>query len=140
MAVLGAAVLYFAIVFGVGFVLGPVRIFWLEPRFGKTIAAVCEAPFLLIAMGLAAVWVRNRFGLANTRGLIMVGVAALMLIILADTSLGFAMRGIAWADQISYLSTDAGRIYLALLMAFSAMPVALKGCGVVREVRLGHPA
>ena len=35
---MAAAVLYFAIVFGVGFGLGPIRVLWLEPALGKALA------------------------------------------------------------------------------------------------------
>ena len=45
-----AVALYFAIVFGVGFLLGPIRVFLLEPRLGATLAVLLEAPLLLIAM------------------------------------------------------------------------------------------
>jgi hypothetical protein len=45
-----ASLLYFAIVFGAGFLLGPVRVFWLEPQLGKSVAVLCEAPFLLVVM------------------------------------------------------------------------------------------
>ena len=128
MAVLGGAVSYFVVVFSVGFLLGPVRVVWLEPRFGKAIAVVCEAPFLLVAMGLAAVWVPKKFGLANSGELVMVGIAALMLVLLADFTLGVVVRGISWADQIAYVSTAAGRLYLVLLSAFAAMPLLLNGC------------
>jgi hypothetical protein len=34
MKITGAAILYFIIVFGVGFLLGPIRVFLLEPRVG----------------------------------------------------------------------------------------------------------
>jgi hypothetical protein len=47
-----SSALYFLIVFGIGFLLGPVRVFWLEPRLGETMATLCEAPFLLIAIVL----------------------------------------------------------------------------------------
>ena len=40
MRLIEATVLYFAIVFGAGFLLGAVRVFWLEPRLGKLIAVV----------------------------------------------------------------------------------------------------
>jgi len=54
MRIIAGAVLYFLIVFGVGFVLGPVRVYWLERQLGETMATLCEAPFLLIAIVLAA--------------------------------------------------------------------------------------
>jgi hypothetical protein len=34
MQILKAGVLYFALVFGAGFVLGPIRILWAVPRLG----------------------------------------------------------------------------------------------------------
>jgi len=40
-----AILLYFGVVFGAGFLLGPIRVVWLEPRFGPIIATACEAPF-----------------------------------------------------------------------------------------------
>ena len=33
--VVGRALLYFALVFGVGFLRGPVRVLWLAPRVGE---------------------------------------------------------------------------------------------------------
>jgi hypothetical protein len=49
-----AAALYFMLVFTVGFALGPVRAFLLEPRLGRTLATLIETPFLLAAIVLAA--------------------------------------------------------------------------------------
>lgn len=40
-----AAVLYFLIVFGVGFLLGPIRVWWLEPRFGNAAAVLLNLHF-----------------------------------------------------------------------------------------------
>jgi hypothetical protein len=37
-----AMLFYFGLVFGVGFLLGPIRVLWLEPRFGPIIATACE--------------------------------------------------------------------------------------------------
>ena len=48
------AAIYFAIVFAVGLVLGPVRVLWLEPWSGKTIAVLLETPFLIAAMWFGA--------------------------------------------------------------------------------------
>src|ERR1017187_3233982 len=49
MRIVLATLLYFAVVFGTGLVLGPVRLLWLEPRVGPAIAELIEAPFLVIA-------------------------------------------------------------------------------------------
>jgi len=44
MRIAAAATLFFSIVFGVGFLLGPIRIFWLEPRIGPTYANRASRP------------------------------------------------------------------------------------------------
>ena len=38
MQIVKAGVLYFALVFGVGFLLGPIRILWAVPHFGTRMA------------------------------------------------------------------------------------------------------
>jgi hypothetical protein len=69
-----AAVRYFAVVFVAGFLLGSIRMFWLDPRMEKALAVLCETPFLLLAMVLAARWVTERFRLtADRTSLVAVG-------------------------------------------------------------------
>jgi hypothetical protein len=53
MKMLAAAVVYFLIVFGTGFLVGPVRVY-VEPRLGTTAAVLLEAPILLVAMAIGA--------------------------------------------------------------------------------------
>ena len=48
MHILKAGVLYFALVFGTGFMLGPILILWVVPRFGARIAELMEAPIMII--------------------------------------------------------------------------------------------
>jgi len=38
MRILKAALAYFALVFGAGFMLGPIRILWVAPRLGERMA------------------------------------------------------------------------------------------------------
>jgi hypothetical protein len=127
--VAAAAALYFAIVYGVGFVLGPVRVLWLEPRLGATLAVLCEAPLLLLAIVLAARRVPRRMGLGGDPvALWGMGVAALALQQAADLGPGIGLRGITPAGQLRQFATPAGLVYAALLLAFAAMP-ALIGRG-----------
>jgi hypothetical protein len=119
-----AAILYFVIVFCAGFLLGAVRVTVLEPRLGETIATLCEAPFLLVAIVLAARWLPVKLGMEPTiRSLAAMGVGALVLQQLTDFGVGILVRGIAPAQHVAHLLTPAGWIYLALLVAFAAMPV-----------------
>ena len=119
MRTIAAAALYFLLVFGVGLLLGPVRIFWLEPRLGETIATLCEAPFLLVAIVLAARWFPRTLGLkANTTSLAAMGIVALFLQQLADFALGIVLRGNTLSQHFAHLATPgvliSGRAMIAL--------------------------
>ena len=117
---------YFAVVFGLGFLLGPIRVLWLEPLVGPTIAALCEAPFLLIAMAVAARWVPDFVRLRQRwASLALMGGGALVLQQLADFAVGISLCGLAPSEQLAHFSTAAGLIYAGLLVAFAAMPIVV---------------
>lgn len=127
MRIAAAAALYFAIVYGVAFALGTVRVLWLEPRLGPILATACEAPFLLAAMAVVAPWVVRLMRLPQDRvSLLMMGVGALALQQVADFALGVGLRGIGPSEQLAQFTTPQGLIYAALLVAFVAMPLLLK--------------
>jgi hypothetical protein len=124
--IIGAAVLYFFIVFGVGFFLGPIRVLWLEPAIGQTAATLCEAPLLLAAMWVAALWVPRKFGITSNKwSLFKMGLIALSLSILAEVAVGTGIRGITWAAQLAFFATPAGVMYLSLLATFTLMPALI---------------
>jgi len=56
--ILRTAARYFAIVFGVGFVLGAVRVPLLVPRLGERVAELAEMPLMFAAMP----WLRRGRG------------------------------------------------------------------------------
>lgn len=124
MKIAAASLLYFAMVFGAGFVLGPVRVLVLEPRIGPLAAILCEAPFLLTAIVLAARWAPRAARVDPRRhALLLIGLGALALQQSADVSVGLLLRGMSLAEQFARLATTEGRIYLALLVLFAAMPL-----------------
>ena len=124
MRIIAGVVLYFLIVFGVGFVLGPVRVYWLERQLGETMATLCEAPFPLIAIVLAARWLPKVLRLrTNITSLAAMGVGALFLQQLADFAVGSVLRGITLAQQLSHLARPAGLIYTTLVIIFAVMPI-----------------
>jgi hypothetical protein len=126
MRVAAAAAFYFAIVFGVGFLLGPIRVLWLEAHVGPVIATLCEAPFLLAAMVIASLWVPGVVRLQRTPiPLILMGAGALVLQQSADVIVGVALRGLSPPDQLAQFATPQGLIYAALLAAFLAMPLLI---------------
>src|SRR5690348_7376038 len=56
MQTLRAGVLYFAFVFGAGFVLGTVRTLWVVPRVSTRLAELAEAQVMLVVTIVAARW------------------------------------------------------------------------------------
>jgi hypothetical protein len=52
MQTIEAGVLYFALVFGAGFVLGTIRTLWGVPRAGGRKAELMEMPQLAVVVGL----------------------------------------------------------------------------------------
>ena len=65
MRALKAGVIYFLLVFAVGWVLGPIRELWAVPHFGRVAAMLSEAVIMLVAMIVAARWVIRRFRRAS---------------------------------------------------------------------------
>lgn len=123
MRLVAAALLYFLGVFGVGFLLGPIRVLLLEPRFGAFAAVLIEAPILLAAIVIAARFVPALTGVAPARGpLLAVGGLALMLQQVADITVGVALRGLGPKEQLERFATPEGVVYAALLLAFALMP------------------
>ncbi len=66
--VVGAGLLYFALTFGAGFLLGPIRILWLEPRLGARNAELLEIPVMVGVTFLAARWVTGRLAVPPAAG------------------------------------------------------------------------
>ena len=119
-----AALLYFALVFATGFLLGPVRVLWLEPKLGPFLAVLCEVPFLLAAMAFAARWVPRVVSLEREpQSLIAMGLGALALLQAADIVVGVGLRGLTLTAQVAQFATPQGLVYAAALVAFAAMPV-----------------
>jgi hypothetical protein len=129
---------YFGLVFGSGFLLGPIRVLWLEPRFGPIMATACEAPFLLLAILIAARWVPRVLNIRrDSKALVLIGVGSLVLLQIADFTIGFWLRGFTPKEQFVQLLTGQGGIYAALLALFAIMPWAAN-CWLGRLKLRGH--
>jgi hypothetical protein len=62
---------------------------------------------------------------ANIRSLAAMGVGALVLQQLTDFAFGIFLRGSTPAQQLAHLAMPAGLNYVALLIAFMAMPIVV---------------
>jgi hypothetical protein len=127
-----AAALYFLVVFGAGFVLGPIRILLLVPRVGVRTAELIEMPLMVMATIMAARWVVLCFGGRSVRRApLRMGFLSLSLLTAAEIGLG-SMGGVPASDYITGRDPVSGTAYFAALALFAAMP-ALVVRGVERR-------
>lgn len=121
--IFASAALYFAMVFGVGFALGPIRVLFLEPRVGTLVAVLCEAPFLFGAMVVASRVAPRILRVASDTGpMLCVGLVALVFQQIADAVVGVSLRGISLAQQLARFATVEGAVYASLLILFAIVP------------------
>jgi len=123
MRTLKAGLLYFAVVFGAGFVLGPIRIVWVAPRIGARLAEVLE-PFILAISIAASRWiVRNLAVLATPSSRLGMGIIALGLMLIAEFTLVLSLRGLSMKEYFATRDPVAATVYYAALGVFAVMPL-----------------
>jgi hypothetical protein len=124
MQILKAGVLYFALVFGTGFVLGTIRILWIVPRFGTRAAELMEAPIMLVATILAARWVARLLSLPPKAGTRLgVGFLALGFMLGAECTFVLWIRGFTIGEYLASRDLVAGTVYIVMLGVFAVMPL-----------------
>jgi hypothetical protein len=120
MQILKAGTLYFALVFGAGFLLGTIRVLWVAPRFGMRLAELMEAPVMLVVTILAA----RRLSLPPTPAARLgVGLVALGLLLAAEFAAVLWLRGLTMSQYLAAREPVAGAVYLVMLGVFAVMPL-----------------
>ena len=124
MRLIKAGVLYFALVFGAGFVLGPIRIFLLVPRFGSRIAELMELPVMLAVVIVAARWIMRRLAVPYKLSVRLgMGCVALGLLLVAEFALVRWLRGLTIGDYLASRDPVSGTVYYLTLVVFAIMPL-----------------
>jgi uncharacterized membrane protein AbrB (regulator of aidB expression) len=134
---LKAGVIYFLLMFAVGWILGPIRELWAVPRFGHLTALLFEAVIMLIAMIISARWVMRRFEVHQTLGsTILMGLVALAILAPAEIAGVLWVRGSSLQEYLASFATAPGVISAVMFLLFAAMPtlVALFTRGRVRAI------
>lgn len=121
--ILRLSLLYFALVFGAGFVLGPIRVLLLEPRLGTRLAELLEMPVMFLVIWIAAGWIIRRFA-QNTSALdkLSFGGLAVAWVLGADIAVGVFLRGMTVAEVFSRRDVVSGIAYYGLLAVCAIMP------------------
>ena len=123
MQLLKAGGLYFALVFGTGFLLGTIRVLWLVPVVGTRAAELLEMPLMLLAIMLAARWVTRHFSVPRTASIRLgMGGMALAPILILDFTVVLWIRGLSLSQYFEQFDAVAGPAYFMMLGLFAIMP------------------
>ena len=124
MQMVKAGVLYFALVFGAGFVLGPIRMVWAVPRFGTRMAELMEMPIMFVVTIVAAWWTVRRLAVPSSpASRIGMGGIALGLLLVAEFALVLWLRGMSISDYLATRDPVSGTAYYLMLAVFAIMPL-----------------
>jgi hypothetical protein len=122
--VLRAGLLYFALTFGAGFVLGPIRILWLEPRLGVRTAELLEMPVMVAVIFVAARWVTGRLAVPPSAGpRLGTGMLAAVLLLTVEFGLVLRLRGLTLEDYFASRDPVSGGAYYASVVLLAIMPL-----------------
>jgi len=127
MEIAKAGVVYFGIVFAIGFVLGAVRTCFVAPRVGERKAELTEAPVMLIASIAAARWAVGYFKVQHLAvDRIQMGVLALALLLIAELLTVRLVRRISIRQYFATRDPVAEGVYYVLVVLFGVMPVVVR--------------
>ncbi len=122
MRIASAAIVYWAMVFALGFVLGTVRVLWVIPLVGLLPATLLELPLILMASWFAAGWLVQRFAIASGREALTVGALAFAILMLAECALAGVLSGETPAQWLAGLGQPHALLGLAGQVVFALMP------------------
>lgn len=121
-----AGITYFVLVFGVGFVLGVIRVTLLVPRLGERTAELIEMPFMFVAIVVSARLIIWRFRLpASAMVRLGAGCLALGLLVGAEVLLAVAIQERTLGEYVVSRDPVSGGVYLAMLVLFAVIPLVL---------------
>lgn len=124
MQVLKAGVLYFAVVFGAGFMLGLMRVLWVVPRLGTRVAQLFKAPIMLVITMVAARQIVRKLGVPfRPSSRLGMGGIALGLMLIAEFTLVLWLRGFSIREYVASRDPVAGAVYYVMPGAFAVLPL-----------------
>ena len=124
MQIFKAGLLYFAIVFGAGFMLGPIRILWVVPRLGTRVAELLEAPIMLVVTIVASRRIIRKLAVPPTpSSRLGMGGIGLGLMLSAEFTLVLWLRGLSIREYLESRDPVAATVYYMMLAIFGVMPL-----------------
>jgi hypothetical protein len=119
-----AGAIYFAMVFGLGFILGALRVTLIVPRLGALRAVLLEAPVMVIVSWFACQWLVQRLAVpGDTASRALMGGFAFALLLLAEFLVSVLLLGRTPAAHFAAYANPAAIIGLAAQALFAAFPL-----------------
>jgi len=119
-----AGVVYFAVIFALGFVLGTIRVFVTAPFIGDPWATLIELPVMLSASWWWSVRTIRRYQVPQTLAVrVSMGLLALTLLLSAEAALSVVAFGRDLAAHFAEYMRVGPMLGLLAQLAFAAFPV-----------------
>jgi hypothetical protein len=123
-----AGMVYFAVVFAAGFVLGAARVGLVEPRLGPFLAVAAEVPVMLAIAWAAAGWIALRLAVPqDLSARAVMGGTGFGLLLLAEAALAAGLTDAGPAAVVAGWTTPAGALGLAGQVVFGLIPILRRG-------------
>jgi hypothetical protein len=124
MSALVPGTLYFIALFGLGFVLGTIRVLFLQHSLGELRATLVEVPIMLFAAYFTCRWIIKRCKVAAAlRTRILMGVCFLTLLLFAEFLLGTTLFGRTVVEQGKAITSSAGLVGLIAQFISALFPL-----------------
>jgi hypothetical protein len=125
--IIRVSVLYFAIVFAAGFVLGTLRVFFMVPLIGVRLAELIEVPIMVLISYITARSLIERFDIPYTlAGRIAMGAIGLGLLLLAEFGFVLWMQRLTINEYIASRDPISGTAYVISLLIFAIFPLIVR--------------
>ena len=115
-------IVYFGLVFSVGFVLGFVRVLWVVPLVGDRTAELIETPLMLATIYVSGRFITQRFRALRRVEYLYSGLVALLLLLIVEFSVVLGLQGLSVREYVAERDPVAGAVYVGMLIIFSVMP------------------
>ena len=121
---------YFSLVFACGFLLGSIRVPFIQPALGVRYAELLEAPIMICAIWKSAQHITRRMkggheGRTTFTTPILVGVLAFVWLAVVEITTTAVLKGGLWNGIQAYVfgrDSVAGPVYGLTLLAYALMP------------------
>jgi hypothetical protein len=118
-----AALLYGLFAFGLGFLLGTLRVLLIVPALGEAAAVMLELPVMLAACWWCAGWIVRRYRPLDRGAALAIGLIGFAVLMVGELAVGVSMFGLTPAGWISGFTKPTAQLGLVAQLLAAAMPL-----------------